>query len=428
MLLAFAQFHETHNNTELHLVGDGEERAVLEQQAHSLGIADHTRFLGFRDDRLMLLKQFDVFAMTSSLEGVPRCLMEAMAMGVPLSAFHIAGVDQLIEPELTGLSCPFGDTSGLARCWESLYRSPDLRESLVKNAAIKVANQFSAERMAREYAELFYRVCEKNTESKLKTVANQRKINFLLSIDTEEEWDWEGPFPEKIISMENIKMIPDFQYFLNKLGVRPSYFIDYAVADDPVACQILQDVFRDNPQAEVCAHLHPWVNPPVVPVTTEAMSHIVNLPIETVEQQLIQLTNKLECCFQYRPVSFRSGRWGINGNILRVLARLGYRVDSSVCPYYETEHFSCSKNSSAVYWPDYTFVDKPGTQRDILEIPVGAGFNRVNFQWVNRLHVQLQKKPWCYVHPIGILWQTRLLRKLYLSPELSSEADLLSLV
>lgn len=255
-----------------------------------------------------------------------------------------------------------------------------------------------------------------------------RKINFLLSIDTEEEWDWEGPFPEKIISMENIKMIPDFQYFLNKLGVRPSYFIDYAVADDPVACQILQDVFRDNPQAEVCAHLHPWVNPPVVPVTTEAMSHIVNLPIETVEQQLIQLTNKLECCFQYRPVSFRSGRWGINGNILRVLARLGYRVDSSVCPYYETEHFSCSKNSSAVYWPDYTFVDKPGTQRDILEIPVGAGFNRVNFQWVNRLHVQLQKKPWCYVHPIGILWQTRLLRKLYLSPELSSEADLLSLV
>ncbi|MEJ2743922.1 MAG: WalW protein [Gammaproteobacteria bacterium] len=219
-----------------------------------------------------------------------------------------------------------------------------------------------------------------------------RKINFLLSIDTEEEWDWEGPFPEKIISMENIKMIPDFQYFLNKLGVRPSYFIDYAVADDPVACQILQDVFRDNPQAEVCAHLHPWVNPPVVPVTTEAMSHIVNLPIETVEQQLIQLTNKLECCFQYRPVSFRSGRWGINGNILRVLARLGYRVDSSVCPYYETEHFSCSKNSSAVYWPDYTFVDKPGTQRDILEIPVGAGFNRVNFQWVNRLHVQLQKK------------------------------------
>ena len=254
-----------------------------------------------------------------------------------------------------------------------------------------------------------------------------RQIFFLLSVDTEEEWDWEGPFPEKTISVENIGAIPHFQDFLNELGVKPSYFIDYAVVGDPASRRILQDVFRDNPHVEVCAHLHPWVNPPVVPVTTEAMSHIVNLPIEIVEQQLICLTETLETHFGRRPTSFRSGRWGVNGAILRALSKLGYRVDSSVCPYYETEHFSCAHNSAAVYWPDYVSTDRPGVQRDILEVPVGAGFNRRNFRWFSRVHRQLQKKPWSYLHPIGILWQTRLLRKLYLSPELSSEVDLLAL-
>jgi hypothetical protein len=254
-----------------------------------------------------------------------------------------------------------------------------------------------------------------------------QKFYFLLSIDTEEEWDWEGPFPEKKISVKNAKEIPAFQNFLNQHGIKASYFIDYAIAEIPESQQILQQVFQDNSDAEVCAHLHPWVNPPIVPVTTEAMSHIVNLPIDQVESQLVNLTELLEQVFGRRPTSFRSGRWGINGEILRCLAKHGYRVDSSIYPYYETEHFSCRKNNAALYWPDYADPENPGSQRDILEIPVTAGFNRKNFAMLSRLHYQLEKPPWHYFRAIGILWQTNLLRKIYLSPELSSERDLIAL-
>lgn len=254
-----------------------------------------------------------------------------------------------------------------------------------------------------------------------------QKIYFLLSIDTEEEWDWEGPFPEKTISVENAQEIPAFQAFLNEHGIKPSYFIDYAIADNATALKVLQPMFNDNPDAEVCAHLHPWVNPPSVPVTTEAMSHIVNLPIERVEEQLVNLTDRLTNAFGRRPTSFRSGRWGINGPILRCLSKHGYRVDSSIYPYYETEHFSCRYNSAALYWPDYEIPEKPGAQRDILEIPVTAGFNRKNFALFSRLHYQLERPPWSHLRPIGILWQTNLLRKIYLSPELSSEKDLIAL-
>lgn len=254
-----------------------------------------------------------------------------------------------------------------------------------------------------------------------------QKIDFLLSIDTEEEWDWEGPFPDKTISVRNAQEIPAFQAFLNTQGIKPSYFIDYAIAADPESQKSLQQVFRDNPDAEVCAHLHPWVNPPSVPVTTEAMSHIVNLPIQRVEEQLINLTELLTDVFGRRPTSFRSGRWGINGPILQCLSKHGYRVDSSIYPYYETDHFSCRYNSAALYWPDYNLPEKPGPQRDILEIPVTAGFNRKNFALLSRLHYQLERPPWSYLRPIGILWQTNLLRKIYLSPELSTEKDLIAL-
>ena len=54
-------------------------------------------FLGFRDDRLVLLQSFDLFVMTSTLEGIPRCLMEATAMGIPVAAYNIAGIEFTIN-------------------------------------------------------------------------------------------------------------------------------------------------------------------------------------------------------------------------------------------------------------------------------------------------------------------------------------------
>ncbi|PTB98586.1 WalW protein, partial [Marinobacter sp. Z-F4-2] len=42
-----------------------------------------------------------------------------------------------------------------------------------------------------------------------------RKVYFVLSVDTEEEWDWDGPFPNKVISVENVDHLPVFQGQLN---------------------------------------------------------------------------------------------------------------------------------------------------------------------------------------------------------------------
>jgi glycosyltransferase involved in cell wall biosynthesis len=107
------------------------------------------------------LKQFDIFAMTSEDEGIPRCLMEAMGMELAVAAYDIAGIDQLVEHEKTGLLAQFGDTETLTRYWIELLTDLKKSNQLAKRAREFVDEKFSGQRMAREYFELFERLVSK---------------------------------------------------------------------------------------------------------------------------------------------------------------------------------------------------------------------------------------------------------------------------
>mgnify|MGYP000061137329 CR=1 FL=1 len=117
-------------------------------------------FLGFRTDRMEKLSNFDLFVMTSSSEGIPRCLMEALAMQTPVSAYNIPGIDQLLSHEKTGLLAEFGDTDTLAKYWEKLLFDPEYAQELAAKGREFVNEKFSAARMAREYADIFQDLTE----------------------------------------------------------------------------------------------------------------------------------------------------------------------------------------------------------------------------------------------------------------------------
>ncbi len=158
LLDIFDQLQKKHGNLKLSLLGDGEQRQELEQYAAGLSSRDEIHFLGFRDDRLELLHQFNLFAMTSTLEGIPRCLMEAMAMGIPVAAYNIEGIDQLVEHEKTGLLAPLGEKELLSQYWEALLFDSQKASVLADNARKYVNEHYSAKRMTDEYAELFQKI------------------------------------------------------------------------------------------------------------------------------------------------------------------------------------------------------------------------------------------------------------------------------
>ena len=155
LITAFDSLYRANQNLNLHLLGEGSERNSLEAQSRALASFEAIEFLGFRSDRLELLSRFDLFVMTSSLEGIPRCIMEAMAVGVPVVAYDIPGVDQLITHGETGLLAPLGDVDALATCCDQVLADPELARYLISNARNLIEDRFSAARMASEYAALF---------------------------------------------------------------------------------------------------------------------------------------------------------------------------------------------------------------------------------------------------------------------------------
>jgi len=157
---AFAALHRRYPTTELVLIGDGDERTKLELQVNQLQLNGAVKFLGFRDDRLSFLPEFDCFVMTSSLEGIPRCLMEAMAAKVCVTAFDIPGVNELIKDSKTGLLSKFNHAQELAESWIRLIEQPALKLQLAEAGHKYVYEHFSATAMERDYTRLYLEIVE----------------------------------------------------------------------------------------------------------------------------------------------------------------------------------------------------------------------------------------------------------------------------
>jgi len=254
------------------------------------------------------------------------------------------------------------------------------------------------------------------------------KVQFILSVDTEEEWDWSGSFPEKDFSVNNVFEIPAFQLYCQELGIKPTYLVDHAVSNNTESAAILRELPRNH--CEIGAHLHPWVTPPFTETTTEYLSHVINLPIDIVEAKLDELISNIQTNIGVKPTSFRTGRWGINGAVIELLAKYEFEVDSSIYPLYHNDFFSCEAASIREYYPSLadTNIHDKNQKHNILELPVSCGFNRSNYALAQKMHRIFEKRPFSWLKINGALWHTLLLRKIYLSPELCSSKDMNRLI
>lgn len=156
LLEAYAQLAaENEQAPYLLLVGDGAERGSLEKKVREHGLEKRVRFAGFRQDIPACLHACDVFVHSSLYEGLGYTLIEAMASEVPVVASNVGGVKEFVFDEQTGLLVPPGDPAALRAAMERLWRSPELRNTLVHNALQKVESSFSIEQMTRQILALY---------------------------------------------------------------------------------------------------------------------------------------------------------------------------------------------------------------------------------------------------------------------------------
>jgi hypothetical protein len=255
-----------------------------------------------------------------------------------------------------------------------------------------------------------------------------RETTVIVSIDTEED-NWYRSRSGATVA--NIAELRTLAPFLERLGVRPTYFTAYQVAIHPQAVDTLREACAGG-RGEIGAHLHPWNTPPLDEPFVPRNSMLSNLPVALQRAKLARLTALLEDAFGVTPRSFRAGRYGFGRETIGALLAGGYHVDSSVSPYMDFGDMDDGPNfvgaPVAPYFlaPDRD-VTEPAPEGTLLEIPLSCGFSRGPFEFWDPARRLLEAAPWRWLHLAGLAARTGIVKRLTLSPELTSVADMLTL-
>lgn len=126
--------------------GDGPEMPKLSALRAALPNGKRVYLPGAMPDAARLLKGFDVFALSSSKEGMPWVMLEASLAGIPIVATRVGAIPELIEDRVSGLLVESGDASALAEALGEVLTDPELYAKL-KSGVARLAERRSGREM-----------------------------------------------------------------------------------------------------------------------------------------------------------------------------------------------------------------------------------------------------------------------------------------
>lgn len=136
----------------------GKDSALLRSLSEELGIMQHVRFLGHREDVGDLLAAADVFAFPSVYEGLGGSVLEAMAMRVPVVVSEIPALVEVVDGGTTGLVVPVGDPDGFADAIGHLLDDRAAAQALAARAHDRFRSHYTLERSVSRMVDLYQRV------------------------------------------------------------------------------------------------------------------------------------------------------------------------------------------------------------------------------------------------------------------------------
>lgn len=230
---------------------------------------------------------------------------------------------------------------------------------------------------------------------------------FILTVDTEEEFDWDKPLSREGHGMQHVSRLAKFQQFCEGEGVVPIYLVDWPIANSKVAADILREPLADG-RAEIGVQLHPWVNPPFSEEVTEHNSFAGNLPHDLEEEKFSRLRDKIEQTFDVAPLIYRAGRYGLGPNTAQILQRNGIAVDSSVRSKFDYSSAggpNYRHHTLNPYWAD--------GEHTLLELPLTTVFWGMLRRQGNAIYPRLWRMPSLR----GLLAKAGMMERIPLTPE-----------
>ena len=190
---------------------------------------------------------------------------------------------------------------------------------------------------------------------------------FIVTVDTEEEFDWTAPFSRDRHGLTHLRSIAPFQKLCENDGVKPVYLVDYPVARDGFGAEIFSDWMRSG-LAEVGLQLHPWVTPPFDEEVNAHNSYACNLPAQMERAKLQALYDAVVENIGVRPLSYRAGRYGAGQHTPDLLLELGIPIDTSVRSLFDYRVQGGPNFARCALQPYWVRQDK------LIELPVTSIF------------------------------------------------------
>jgi glycosyltransferase involved in cell wall biosynthesis len=135
------------NNVRFTMVGDGPLLEDTIQYAQKIGIEKYVDFKGYREDVVELLATFDLFLLTSSIEGLPNVLIEAQAMGVPVVSTNAGGARETFVSGKSGILVAEETAEALSDAVSTIISDEEFQQSAIHIAKQHVEEHFSLKAM-----------------------------------------------------------------------------------------------------------------------------------------------------------------------------------------------------------------------------------------------------------------------------------------
>ncbi len=121
-------------------------------------LQEHIVFMGLQNDIPSLLPNFDVFSLTSFSEGLSFSILEALASGLPAVVTAVGGNPEVVQDGVNGFLVPSDDEHAVAEAIYKLYKDPELRKTMGRQAREIVLKKFSVDVMVQKYQDLYTQV------------------------------------------------------------------------------------------------------------------------------------------------------------------------------------------------------------------------------------------------------------------------------
>ena len=137
------------------ILGEGDERASLEAKIDALGLGGKVMMPGYLIEASRYLAFFRVFVVSSSTEGLPIAILEAMRAGIPIVSTRVGGIPDALGNGSAGILVQSARAEDLKEGILKIINDESLGGRLAANAKKRLNEKFTSEKMALKYTQVY---------------------------------------------------------------------------------------------------------------------------------------------------------------------------------------------------------------------------------------------------------------------------------